>query len=113
MQDDKKDEEINEPGDLIYNAAKIASEMDTTLWFTDKDRDVERLKNLVACGQFTACYNLLKYCVDLRKAEVDVDRELLDQMIRVFQHDWNAFIKDPYYQHDFYLQGAREVRNVG
>ncbi len=110
---DKKDIEINEPSDLIYNSAKIASEMDTTLWFTEEDRDLDRLKNLVACGQYTACYNLLKYCIDLRNTEVDVDRELLDQMIQTFQRDWNTFIKDPYYQHDYYRQGAREMRNVG
>ena len=110
---DIKEELINEPTELIYNAAKIACEMDTTLWFTEKDREVSRLKNLVACGQFTACYNLLKYCMDLKKSEVNVDAVLLDQMIAIFQTDWNKFIKDPYYLHDYLELEDDMLKNVG
>jgi predicted acylesterase/phospholipase RssA len=110
---DIKEELINEPSELIYNAAKIACEMDTTLWFTEKDRDVSRLKNLVACGQFTACYNLLKYCMDLKKNKVNVDTVLLDQMIDIFQDDWNKFIKNPYYLHDYLEMEDDMLKNVG
>ena len=110
---DIKEELINEPSDLIFKAAKIASEMETTLWFTDEDRAVSRLKNLVACGQFTACYNLLKYCMDLKKSEANVDESLLDQMIEIFQADWNKFIKDPYYLHDYMDLKEEMLRNVG
>jgi len=110
---DIKEELINEPTELIYNAAKIACEMDTTLWFTEKDREVLRLKNLVACGQFTACYNLLKYCMDLKKSEANFDEILLDQMIEIFQADWNKFIKDPYYLHDYLELEDDMLKNVG
>ncbi len=110
---DIKEELINEPTELIYNAAKIACEMDTTLWFTEKDKEVSRLKNLVACGQFTACYNLLKYCMDLKKKDANVDTVLLDQMIEVLQADWNKFIKDPYFLHDYLEQEVDVFKNVG
>jgi predicted acylesterase/phospholipase RssA len=110
---DIKEELINEPSELIYNAAKIACEMDTTLWFTEKDREVSRLKNLVSCGQFTACYNLLKYCMDLKKSEANVDEILLDKMIVIFQSDWNKFIKDPYYLHDYLELEDDMLKNVG
>jgi predicted acylesterase/phospholipase RssA len=110
---DIKEELINEPSELVFDAAKIACEMDTTLWFTDKDREVSRLKNLVSCGQFTACYNLLKYCMDLKKTEVNVDAVLLDQMIGIFQDDWNKFIKDPYYLHDYLELEDDMLKNVG
>lgn len=110
---DEKDEQINEPGDLIYASSKIACEMDSTLWFTEKDRDVDRLKNLVSCGQYTACYNLLKYCMDLKKNEANVDPLLLDQMIDIFQADWNEFIKDPYYLHDYLQVEKGMLKNVG
>ncbi len=110
---DIKEELINEPSELIYKSAKIACEMDTTLWFTEKDREVSRLKNLVACGQFTACYNLLKYCMDLKKSEVNVDAILLDQMIGIFQADWNKFIKDPYYLHNYLEVEDDMLKNVG
>ena len=110
---DIKEELINEPSELIYDAAKIACEMDTTLWFTEKDREVSRLKNLVACGQFTACYNLLKYCMDLKKSEVNVDAILLDKMIEIFQADWNKFIKNPHYLHDYLEREDDMLKNVG
>ncbi|MDE5422879.1 patatin-like phospholipase family protein [Ancylomarina sp. DW003] len=110
---DIKEDLIKDPSELIFNSAQIACEMDTTLWFTEKDRDLERLKNLVACGQYTACYNLLKYCIDLKKAKANVDPELLNEMIDIFLTDWNEFVKDPYYLHDHYQQEKDEMRNVG
>lgn len=110
---DIKEELINEPSQLIFDAAKLAGEMETTLWFTEKDREVSRLKNLVACGQFTACYNLLKYCMDLKKNNASVDLVLLDQMIGIFQNDWNKFITNPYYMHDSYVIEKDLLKNVG
>lgn len=110
---DVKEELINEPNQVIFDAAKLACEMETTLWFTEKDREVLRLKNLVACGQFTACYNLLKYCIDLKKNNASVDIVLLDQMIGIFQNDWNRFLKNPYYMHDSYVIEKDVLKNVG
>ncbi len=98
---DVKEELISDPSQLIFESAKVASEMETTLWFTDEDRKLSRLKNLVSCGQFTACYNLLKYCLDLKKTDVKVDRELLDQMINILQKDWLKFNENPHYLHDY------------
>jgi predicted acylesterase/phospholipase RssA len=95
-----KDTQIKAPGDRIYASAKIASRMGTTLWFSEKDKKVHRLKNLVSCGQYTACYNLLKYCIDLKKSNAKVNAKILDAMIVIFQADWNEFIKDPYWLHD-------------
>ncbi len=91
---------IENPGDRIYKAAKIASEMETTLWFSGEDRKADRLKNLVACGQFTACYKLLNYCYELDKSDIDIDRKLLETMKNNFQSDWNKFINDPYWLHN-------------
>lgn len=93
-------EQIEDPGDRIFASAKIATEMGTSLWFTKKDRDLHRLKNLVSCGQFTACYNLLKYCIDLKETKASVDTKLLNQIIDTFQADWKKFIKNPYWLHD-------------
>ena len=97
---DEKHKEIDYPDDRIFASAKIAREMPTTLWFYKKDRKVHRLKNLISCGQFTACYNLLKYCIDLKKSKAKVDSALLDKMIKIFQEDWKEFIKNPYCLHD-------------
>jgi hypothetical protein len=97
---DIKNTQINAPGDRIYASAKIASRMGTTLWFSEKDKKIHRLKNLVSCGQYTACYNLLKYCIDLKKSDTKVDTKTLDTMIGVFQTDWKKFIENPYWLHD-------------
>lgn len=97
--DSKKFKQIDDPGDRIYAAAKIASEMGTTLWFTKKDEVVHRLKNLVTCGQFTACYNLLKYCHDLKESGAKVNAEVLEKMIKILDADWKAFINNPYWLH--------------
>jgi hypothetical protein len=59
--EEHKNKNIEYPGNRIFASAKIAREMGTTLLFSEKDKKVERLKNLVSCGQFTACYNLLVY----------------------------------------------------
>ncbi len=98
IDDSKKFKQIADPGDRIYAAAKIASEMGTTLWFSEKDKEIHRLKNLVSCGQFTACYNLLKYCHDLKERNVNAPD--LDKMITIFETHWKSFIKDPYWLHD-------------
>ena len=94
---------VKAPSESIFEAAKIATEMGTTLWFTEDDKEKERLKNLVSCGQFTACYNLLKYCVDLEKAKADVDLKLLKKMKSIFKDDWNKFRSDPYWLHDSFM----------
>lgn len=89
------------PGDRIFAAAKIAREMETTLWFNEEDIKVERLKNLVSCGQFTACYNLLVYCNKLKKRGVDtVDAKLLDETINRLNSDWEKFVENPYWLHN-------------
>ncbi|HLO59229.1 MAG TPA: patatin-like phospholipase family protein [Bacteroidales bacterium] len=97
---EEKEDFIENPGEKIFSSAKIAREMGTTLWFTEKDKEVSRLKNLVSCGQFTSCYNLLKYCIELKKSGSAVDNALLDQMIGVFHSDWIKFINDPFWLHD-------------
>lgn len=49
-----------EPSQRMQKVAEIAYRMTTTLWF-DQQRDAERHAQacLIACGQFTTCYNLL------------------------------------------------------
>ncbi len=89
--DDKKPKP---PTPLLKESARIAAEMPTTLWFDEKDRTVNRLENLVACGQFTICYNLLDYVLRLPDEARDEDLKLLEASLK---KDWNNFLKDPYF----------------
>ncbi|MCU4174175.1 patatin-like phospholipase family protein [Carboxylicivirga sp. N1Y90] len=88
---------IPNPGYKIYEIAEAASSFATTLWFTKKDREDQMLDKLVTCGQFTVCYNLLKYCLDLKKDGADVDQTELDEVTKLLKADWERFIDDPYW----------------
>jgi predicted acylesterase/phospholipase RssA len=112
---DEKDKEteipeIPTPTPEIMKAALCASNMGTTLWFTEKDREEKRLENLIACGQFTACYNLLKYCVDLEKSDVKFkhhkskERKELKEMKEIFLADWEKFRLDAFWLHKHLLR---------
>lgn len=49
------------PSEEIQIVAQSAFEMGTTLWFDTKNQQEFSQAALIACGQFTMCYNLLEY----------------------------------------------------
>ena len=82
----------------IEESALIASQMPTTLWWDDEDRKLNRLDNLVACGQFTTCYNLMKYIDELPdEFKQDKGIQLLNQHLK---SDWGKFKQFPRYMVD-------------
>jgi len=90
---------IKKPSKSIIDATVIAEDMPTTFWFTKKDTEIERLKNLVACGQFTTCYNLLAHCMYLKNKNIN-SSPLLDVFISKLKDDWTKFNENPYWLHD-------------
>ncbi len=83
---------IKKPSPALHQVADIAADMPTELWF---DSDYNQ-PCLVACGQATLCYNLMKYIVriygnDPSKYSAPV-RDLWDQTTQ----DWNKMVEDPY-----------------
>jgi len=92
----KKAEQIilPKPSEKLFNAAQIATDTGTTLWFDENDRKLSRLKNLVACGQFTTCYNLLDYIVKLPKEYQTQDILTLKAAL---EGDWKTFNHDPFW----------------
>ena len=97
-----KHKEIPDPGDKIYEIAGMASQFGTTLWFTKEDKQNQMLQKLITCGQFTACYNLLKYCIDLKKDKADIDQSTLETISDEFMKDWKHFIAEPNWLFDKY-----------
>ena len=84
--------EIKKPSPQLYKVTDIAADMPTMLWF---DADYKQ-PCLVASGQATMCYNLMKYIVRIfgdepSKYSVPV-RQLWDQT----SEDWNKLVEDPY-----------------
>lgn len=88
---DKKAEKIR-ISDQIKEVALTASEMTTTLWWDKSDREVHRLDSLIACGQFTTCYNLIKYIQQLPDELQNPSVKALEKKLFA---DWEKFEKDP------------------
>ena len=49
------------PSENIQQNSALAADMGTTLWFTAEDKENGIPQALLAAGQYTMCYNLLKY----------------------------------------------------
>ena len=60
-------EDLKNISHILIEISEKAKSMGTTLWFTSEEleddfkRNRSLLNSLIACGQFTGCYNLLEY----------------------------------------------------
>ena len=81
------------PSKVLEEVGLIASETPTTLWWDAKDREVDRLQCLIACGQFTACYDLLDHLLKLKAAGV-IGNEY-DALQKSLEEDWKDFNANP------------------
>lgn len=91
----KVSKQIPKPGEKIFNCAQLAADFGTTLWFDEHDKKVNRLDNLVACGQFTACYTLLKFVIKTESKLATPDPELV-KIKKALLADWKEFIENPF-----------------
>ena len=100
--------DLLEPGEEIMRVAAKANTMKTTLWFTNEELegDQNMLDTLIACGQFTMCFNLLEYIEKtLKRAKYRSDYDLydpsikegIDQLQMELLKDWKKFKEDPYW----------------
>ena len=101
-------EELLNPGEKIMTVTAKANTKLTTLWFTDEELIGEKnmLNTLIACGQFTTCFNLLEYIertikhefydVDFQKYDVKTKHEI-NQLHISLMRDWKKFKEDPYW----------------
>jgi len=82
------------PGPQIQEIATLATSMGTTLWFPAGKQTMR--DNIIACGQFTMCYNLLKHIYRLEVLDIkwttDVTLQSLKQRLLA---DWEVFKKNP------------------
>lgn len=100
--------DIFAPGPEIIYTATVASTVSTKLWFTPEDLagSKNKLNSLIACGQFTTCFNLLKYFekfilnkryqeeYDAYSQETKLE---LDKLYTCLIEDWLKFKKNPYW----------------
>lgn len=84
------------PSDVMKDVAEKARTMGTTLWF-DAHHERDKIKDcVIATGQFTTCYNLLKYIKKINhvKEQDDLTPEIkvLEQQL---EEQYNAFLNNP------------------
>jgi len=97
------------PSQALRDVVDIATEMDTTLWFDASQTSKRSLESLVAAGQATICFNLLR--VSYRFGNDDNDwMDLRKKLVE----DWQRFKEDPYWLYNEYgrtagLEGFRPV----
>lgn len=100
--------EILEPGEKIRATATRSLRKDTTLWFTEQELKGPNntADAILACGQFTVCYNLLEYFEKFifnPKYKKDHDKyppelqEALTVLQQELLYDWKKFKENPYW----------------
>jgi predicted acylesterase/phospholipase RssA len=105
-------EELRNPSQELIETAGKAKSMGTTLWFTPKElkdnpaKNRSMLNTLIACGQFTACFNLLDYiekvlwnpkCKESYTQYPDALKNAIKGLHGSLLADWKRFNEDPYW----------------
>ena len=80
----------HEPSAQMLAVAQRASSMETALWYDDDDQ----LKDLVACGQFTLCYNLLEHIDKLRAGGEEQGLKAI--LYEKLADDWETLNENPF-----------------
>ncbi|WP_055444843.1 patatin-like phospholipase family protein [Lacinutrix himadriensis] len=84
------------PSKSLESVCLTASETPTTLWWDKTDIAKNRMETLVACGQFTVCYELMDYILKLKADPGTItDFTQIDKLYAALQTDWKAFNKQP------------------
>ncbi|MCK8479030.1 patatin-like phospholipase family protein [Psychroserpens algicola] len=88
---------IGSISDDIKAVSLKSANFGTTLWFSDDNKKENVLDAIIACGEFTACYNLLAHLIRYHEDKIKInnsDEQLLFQKLKSL---WDEFSKDPYY----------------
>ncbi|MEM8928313.1 MAG: patatin-like phospholipase family protein [Bacteroidota bacterium] len=85
-------------GDIPENMKSISKDsakFGTTLWFNNQDEKDKTMKKLIACGEYTACYNLIAFLVVNHSKKISSD-ELLSSFFGQLIAQWEELKKEPY-----------------
>ncbi|WP_149304449.1 patatin-like phospholipase family protein [Pareuzebyella sediminis] len=85
------------PSKNLENVCLTASETPTTLWWDKNDVAKNRMETLIACGQFTICYELMAYILKLKADNENQLKDLIeiDNLYENLKNDWISFNKKP------------------
>lgn len=102
-------DELKNVSPQLIKVADSAKSMGTTLWFTPdelKDSKANKLNDLIATGQFTACFNLLEYIeknlwnkknADEYNAYSPELKSSINELYNKMMEDWKQFNANPYW----------------
>ncbi len=95
----KEEREFMRPTDKIERNSKKASEMGTTLWFTEEDKKNKLLEAVVAAGQYNICWNLLEYIINLKKdnSNTNENHQIIIKCEKQLREDWEKFKENPFW----------------
>ena len=85
------------PSKNLESVCLTASKTPTTLWWDKRDIAKNRMQTLIACGQFTVCYELIDYILELKKdkkSEIE-DFTEIDKLLNALETDWKSFNEKP------------------
>ncbi|HEU4765769.1 MAG TPA: patatin-like phospholipase family protein [Pyrinomonadaceae bacterium] len=80
------------PTPELRNLTIRAEYMETTLWIDDP----QDLRNLIACGQSTMCFNILRYILHKRRNELNTSGSREEDIYNRALALWEVLKKDPY-----------------
>lgn len=84
---------ISPPSAALQTVTTGAAEMPTTLWFDEESQ----LKILLASGQATLCYNLMKFLARNQGSNPEQYSDDAKKLWQKLNEDWNAFNAAPYF----------------
>ena len=97
---------------VLNEIAERARTMGTTLWFDEEDTDSKRMRDVVVCGQFTTCVQLLEYVLVIEQTllkqqsdplfekQIELDDAALNVVSAVKTQllvDWEKFKAEPFF----------------
>lgn len=95
------------PSRHMQIVAEAAFTMGTTLWFSKSDNEQRKHAAVIACAQFTTCFNLLDYIEKLKTAYPpnkpvydnfsEADKRMVDQLQERLALQFAAFNEDPFW----------------
>lgn len=95
------------PSPAIENVSAHAASMGTTLWLTPEEINSKMPETIIACGQFTMCWNLLEYIEKIEKDHKNAEGTQYQNLIiakeQAISH-WNKFKESPYWLVEQYQQ---------
>lgn len=85
---------INEiaPTEELRELAAHAEKIETKLWLNN----AEEIRNLVACGQATTCFNIQRYILHKRRSELNTSGSREEQVFKDALGLWEVLKKDRY-----------------